>query len=142
MIFDIKSLGGLKGADKTKAKGKTTSVGGPSFADMLDEAQEADGATGMESPVAGVIGGLGVQGGFAAIEDELPKDAKGQAREMLKTLKSLAEDALSGSPTATVGRLEALAAEFDESTLTAEQKKALDEVRTRAAVEVAKLRGS
>lgn len=140
MIFDIKGLGGAKGVDKAKAKAKTSGVGGPSFADMLDEAQEAE-ATGMESPVAGVIGGLAVPGGFTAIEEELPKDAQGQAREMLKTLRSLAEDALSGSPTSTVSRLEALAAEFDESTLTPEQKKALDEVRTRAAVEVAKLRG-
>ena len=140
MIFDIKSLGGLKATDKSKAKSKTSSVGGPSFADMLDEAQGAGEATGMESPVAGVMGGLGVPGAFTAIEEDLPKDAQGQAREMLKTLRSLAEDALSGSPTNTVTRLEALAAEFDESNLTAEQKKALDEVRTRAAVEVAKLK--
>lgn len=140
MIFDIKSLGGLKATEKSKAKSKTSNVGGPSFADMLDEAQGVDEASGMESPVSGVIGGLGVPAGFTAIEEDLPKDAKGQAQEMLKTLRSLAEDALSGSPTATVSRLEALAAEFDESTLTAEQKKVLDEVRTRAAVEVAKLK--
>ncbi len=141
MIFDIKGLGGVKGADKTKAKSKTGAAGGPSFADMLDEAQAAGGATGMESPVAGVMGGLGVAAGFVPIEDELPKDAQGQAREMLKTLKSLAEDALSGSPTATVSRLEALARDVDESALTAEQRKVLDEVKTRAAVEIAKLKG-
>ncbi|RYG58871.1 MAG: hypothetical protein EON60_12095, partial [Alphaproteobacteria bacterium] len=74
-------------------------------------------------------------------EEDLPRDAQGQARELLKTLKGLAEDALSGSPTAAVSRLEQLAGSFDENALSAEQKKVLDEVRTRAAVEVAKLKG-
>lgn len=137
MVFNIKGLGGIKGADKAKAKAKTSGTGGASFSEYLDEAQGADGA----SEAAPVSTGMGIAGGFVPIEEDLPKDAKGQAQEMLKTLKSLAEDALSGSPTATVGRLEALAANVDESNLTAEQKRALDEVRTRAAVEVAKLKG-
>ena len=137
MVFDIKGLGGVKGADKTKAKSKTSSVGGTSFADMLDEAQAADATeTG-----AAVSGGMAVAGGFAPVEDDLPRDARGQARELLKTLKGLADDALAGSPTAAVGRLEELAGSFDEASLSADQKKVLDEVRTRAAVEVAKLKG-
>ncbi len=137
MVFDIKGLGGVKSADKTKAKAKTGSVGGPRFADFLDEAQAADGA----AEAAPVSGGMAVAGGFVAVEEDLPKDAQGQARELLKTLKGLAEDALGGSPTAAVGRLEQLAGSFDENSLSPEQKKVLDEVRTRAAVEVAKLKG-
>lgn len=137
MVFDIKGLGGVKGADKAKAKSRTGSVGGPSFADLLDEAQ----AAGSASEAAPVSSGMTVAGGFVPVEEDLPKDAQGQARELLKTLKGLAEDALSGSPTAAVGRLEQLAGSFDENALSAEQKKVLDEVRTRAAVEVAKLKG-
>ncbi len=136
-MIDIKGLGGIKGADKTKAKSKTGSVSGSSFADMLEEAQAADASEAM-APVAG---NLPVTGGFVPLEEDLPKDAQGQARELLKTLKGLAEDALSGSPTAAVDRLEQLAGSFDENALSAEQKKVLDEVRTRAAVEVAKLKG-
>jgi enamine deaminase RidA (YjgF/YER057c/UK114 family) len=137
MVFDIKGLGGIKGADKTKAKAKVSATGGPSFSEFLDEAQSAE----TPAEQAPLSGGLGVAGGFVPLEDELPKDARGQAREMLKTLQSLAEDALSGSPTSAVGKLEALAASVDETNLTEEQKRALDEVRTRAAVEVAKLKG-
>ncbi|PZP40614.1 MAG: hypothetical protein DI585_00665 [Pseudomonas fluorescens] len=137
MVFDIKSLGGLRGADKTKSKAKTGATGGPSFADMLDEAQDS-GAAENASPLAP---NFAVPGGFVPIEDELPRDAKGQARELLNTLKTLAEDALSGSPTATLDRLEALTRQVDESTLTADQKQALDEARTRAAVELAKIKG-
>lgn len=137
MVFDIKGLGGVKGADKAKAKAKSGGVGGPSFADLLDEAQGTEAA----DTAAPVVGGLGLPAGFIPIEEDLPRDAKGQARELLKTLQGLAEDALSGSPTAAVGRLEALAADVDETALTAEQKRVLDEVRTRAAVEVAKLKG-
>lgn len=137
MIFDIKGLGGVKGADKTKAKAKTSGVGGPSFADFLDGAQETDAAA-TDAPV---VGGLGLPAGFIPVEEDLPRDGKGQAQELLKTLHALAEDALSGSPTAAVDRLEAMAASVDESALNAEQKRVLDEVRTRAAVEVAKLKG-
>lgn len=137
MAFDIKGLGGVKGADKTKAKAKVAGTGGPSFADILEEAQASE----QNEPNAGLNSGMGGSSTpYVPFEEDVPKDAQGQAREMLKTLRSLAEDALSGSPTATVGRLEALAANVDESTLTAEQKQALDEVRTRAAVEVAKLK--
>lgn len=138
MAFDIKGFGGIKGADKTKAKSKTSGVDGPSFAEFLENAQDAE----TTEDNAGLNGGMGggLAGGYVPFEEEVPKDAQGQAREMLKTLRSLAEDALSGSPTATVGRLEALAANVDETNLTEAQKKALDEVRTRAAVEVAKLK--
>ncbi|RYG60965.1 MAG: hypothetical protein EON60_05310, partial [Alphaproteobacteria bacterium] len=95
-MIDIKGLGGVKGTDKTKAKAKTSGVGGPSFADMLDDAQAADGAANTES----MAGNLPLAGGFVPLEEDLPRDAQGQARELLKTLKGLAEDALSGSPTA------------------------------------------
>lgn len=138
MAFDIKGLGGIKGADKTKAKSKTGSVGGPSFADMLEDAQQT-GGTAAEQSVAGLAPYAGgYVPGFE--EEELPKDARGQANELLKTLKGLAEDALSGAPTQALGRLEAMTSAVDESSLTPEQKKALDEVRTRAAVEAAKLK--
>ena len=137
MVFDIKGLAGIKSADKTKAKAKTSAAGGPSFADFLGEAQEAD-APQSQAPV---MGGMSLPAGFVPVEEDLPKDGKGQAQALVKSLKELAEDALSGSPTAAVGRLEALADNVDESALTSEQKRVLDEVRTRAAVEVAKLKG-
>lgn len=137
MIFKIDGTGGLKGVDKTKAKKPAGSVGGPSFADLLDEAQGVDAAE--QAPV---MGGPALAGGYVPIEEELPRDAKGQARELMKTLKDLAGSALGGeSPAAAVQRLDALAAGVDESLLTPEQKRVLDEVKTRAAVEVAKLKG-
>lgn len=138
MIFNIKGLGSAKGVDKTKAKTSTGATGGPSFAQMLEGAQHSEEVA-TDAPVEAYTSGFA--GNYVPVDDEdFPKDAKGQAREMLKTLQNLAHDALSGSPTATVNRLEALAAEFDESNLSDEQKKALDEIRTRAAVEVAKLK--
>lgn len=138
MIFKIDGSGGTKATDKAKAKSKASTTGGPSFASLLEEAQQA--AETDSAPVAG--GGIGVAGGFVPLEEDLPRDAQGQARELLKTLKELAGDALSGSPTATTGKLEALAnaAAENESGLTDAQKRALDDVRTRAAVEAAKLK--
>lgn len=136
MIVKLDGLGALKAADKAKAKPRAGGVGGPNFADLLDEAQAAD-----EAAPAVIGGGIGVAGGFVPLEeDDVPRDAQGQARELLKTLRDLAGEALGNEPAAAVHRLAKLAADVDESTLNAAQKQALDEVRTRAAVEVAKLK--
>lgn len=137
MIFKIDGPGGPKGVDKAKAKKPAGSVGGPSFADLLGEAQDIDAAE--QTPVTG---GPALAGGYVPVEEDLPRDAQGQARELLKTMRALASDALGGeNPAAAVQRLDALVGSVDESTLTAEQKQVLDEVKTRAAVEVAKLKG-
>lgn len=135
MIIGVNGPKGPGAVDKAKAKARTGAAGGANFADYLEAAQGADEA----APVVGT-GGVGV-GGFIPVEEDLPRDAQGQARELLKSLKALAEDALEGSPTAAVGRLEQLAGSVDERGLSSAQKQVLDEVRTRAAVEVAKLRG-
>lgn len=134
-MVDIKGLGGIKAADKTKAKARAGAAGGVSFADLLDEAQAVSGAE-ATSPTAS----SDLAAGYLPIEDDLPQNPRQQAQELLKTLQALAEDALSGSPTHTVNRLEQLANSVDESTLTVQQKDALDEARTRAAVEAAKLK--
>ncbi len=134
-MVDIKGLGGIKAADKAKAKARTGATGGASFADMLEEAQSVN-ATEASSALAS----SDVAAGFLPIEDDLPQNPRQQAQELMKTLKALAEDAFSGSPTNTVDRLEQLANSVDESSLTTQQKDALDEARTRAAVEAAKLK--
>lgn len=135
MIIPVNGPKGPAAADKAKAKTRTGATGGPRFADFLDAASQADAAE-----VAAPAASTAVVGGFLPLEEDIPQDGRGQARELLKTLRSLAEDALSGSPTAAVTRLEQLAGSVDESSLNAAQKQVLDEVRTRAAVEVAKMR--
>lgn len=134
MIFSVNGPKGPAATDKAKAKTRATSTGGANFADYLEAASHTD-----ESAAAAPAAGVGL-GGFIPVEEDLPRDAQGQARELLKTLKALAEDAFAGSSTAAVGRLEQLAGNVDESGLNAAQKQALDEVRTRAAVEVEKLK--
>jgi Class II flagellar assembly regulator len=134
-MVDIKGLGGIKAADRAKAKTRTGAAGGVSFADMLEDAQEVAAAE-ASTPASS----LDLPAGFVPIEDDIPQNPRQQAQELLKTLKTLAEDAFSGSPTNTVDRLEQLANSVDESSLTTQQKDALDEARTRAAVEAAKLK--
>ncbi len=134
-MVDIKGLGGIKAADRAKAKARTGATGGASFADMLEEAQSVE-ASAASVPTSS----SDLAAGFLPIEEDLPQNPRQQAQELLKTLKALAEDAFSGSPTNTVNRLEQLASSVDESSLTAQQKDALDEARTRAAVEAAKLK--
>lgn len=136
MIFGINGPKGPNATDKAKAKSKTGATGGPSFADLLDEAS----ATG-EAPATATATGVGLPVGYLPLEDDQPRDGKKQAQDLLKTLRELAEDALAGSPSAAVEKLEKLAGNVDESKLSPQQKAVLDEVRTRAAVEVAKLKG-
>ena len=134
-MVEIKGLGGIKAADKTKAKARTGAAAGTSFADMLEEAQAVSGAE-AATPTAS----SDVAAGFLPLEEDLPQSPRQQAQELMKTLKALAEDAFAGSPTHTVNRLEQLTNSLDDSQLTPQQKDALDEARTRAAVEAAKLK--
>lgn len=139
MIFDIKGLGGVKASDKSKAKSKISNVDGALFADLLENAQ----ATQQTPNEHGVVSDLGLPSGFIPVEDHLPRDAKGQAREMLKTLQSIAQDALSGAPVEATQRLQQLSEQSDAvpmQDLNDDQKRVLDELRTRAAVETAKLK--
>lgn len=140
-MFKIDTTGAIKATDKAKQKARTTAAGGPSFADMLEDAQQ------VESPAqtTPIVSTGALAAGFIPLEneDDLPKDTHGQARSLLQTLKDLASDALSGTPTAALPQLQALAEAqgIDESTLSPTQKTALNEARTRAAVEAAKLKG-
>lgn|GEM_PF-7006073 len=132
MIDRINGPGGIKGPDKSKAKRKTD---GPSFESFLEEAEGAGAPEQAAAPMQ-----MGLPGGYIPLE-EYPQNPREQARELLKTLRELAGEALGGENTAqSVEKLAAMAGEVDESTLTEEQKKVLDEVKTRAAVEVAKLK--
>lgn len=134
MVLNIQGLKGPAATDKTKGKAKVGD-GGAKFAELLEAAQA------QETPSPAPAFGLGVQVPVFGLEEEMPRDAKGQARELLKTLKDVADAALGGESVQRVERLAALAAEVDESMLNGAQKEALAEVRTRAAVEVAKLKG-
>lgn len=134
-MVDIKGLGGVRAADKAKAKARTGATGSTSFADMLEEAQMVSGAE-----AATPTSSSDLAAGYVPIEEDLPQNPRQQAQELMKTLKALAEDAFAASPTNTVNRLEQLANGVDESSLTQQQKDALDEARTRAAVEAAKLK--
>ncbi|NBV54137.1 MAG: hypothetical protein EBR79_00255 [Proteobacteria bacterium] len=134
MVLNIQGLKGPQAADKAKGKAKV-GEGGAKFAELLEAAQTG------ETPAPAPTFGLGVQVPVFGLADEVPRDAKGQARELLKTLREVADAALGGENMQRVQRLEALANEVDESTLSSTQKEALAEVRTRAAVEVAKLKG-
>ncbi|TKW61916.1 MAG: hypothetical protein DI628_04655 [Blastochloris viridis] len=134
-MVDIKGLGGIKAADRAKAKARTGAAGSVSFADMLEEAQAVESAAASTATSSSDLAS-----GYVPIEEDLPQNPRQQAQELMKTLKALAEDAFAGSPTNTVNRLEQLVNNVDESSLTQQQKDALDEARTRAAVEAAKLK--
>ena len=134
MIDRINGPGGIKGTDKAKAKRKAD---GPSFDSFLHEAEAATEA----APNEAVASEMGLAGGYIPLE-EYPQNPREQARELLKTLRELAGEALGGeNPAQTVEKLSQMAEDMDTSQLTEEQKRALEEVKTRAAVEVAKLKG-
>lgn len=105
---------------------------------MLEDAQQVD-APAQTTPI---VSTGAIAGGFIPLdnEEDLPKDTHGQARALMQTLKDLAAGVV-WQPDA-LSQLEALAEAkgIDESQLSAPQKTALDEARTRAAVEVAKLK--
>lgn len=138
-MIDIKTTGpgGIKAADKKKATARAGAAGGPSFASLLEEAAgvsdvaEATAAL-PASPYAPIPTG----------DDERPPSSKKQAGRLLDALQDLAEDALSGQPTAALSKLQSYlsTSALDKDSLTEAQKQALDEVETRAAVEAEKLK--
>lgn len=138
MVYHINGPKGPTATDKAKAKGRTGTVGGSSFADALAEAQQA-GAGEAPSTAAPLSAGLTLPG-FLPLEDDVPQDTKGQTAQLLKQLRDLADAALGGATKPNLAQLQQLAnaTATDEATLTPQQRKAVDEVRTRAAVEAAK----
>ena len=140
MVFPVNGPKGPAATDKSKAKGRATGVGGPSFASYLSAAEEAQGPeqTLPQAPIAG----LNLPTYLPEAEDEIARDTKGQTAQLLQTLRALADAALGGNAQAALGTLQALAEAnaTDESTLNATQKQVLAEARTRAAVEAEKLK--
>lgn len=140
MVQNITGPKPLSPAERKKALDKARAAGGPSFASLLEQA-EAAGETTEASPTSptGPIGGQ-----LAPIlgdEQNLPQSQQEQAAVLVDTLQSAAEDILSGSPTMAARKLNAYlnAAPAEGAPLTPEQQKALDEIKTRAAVTAAKL---
>lgn len=137
-MIDIKTTGpgGVKATDKKKAATRAGATGGPSFASLLEEAAGASNTPETTSLPTTAYTPL------PSGDDEQPPSSKKQATRLLDALQNLAEDALSGQPTAALGKLQSYLATtaLDKDQLTDAQKQALDEVETRAAVEAEKLK--
>jgi hypothetical protein len=142
MVFPINGANGPKATDKAKAKARVGVAGGPSFADALAEAQATAELT-PALPTAPLSGGLALP---ALVPDEeandqpIPKDTKGQTAQLLKHLRDLADAALGGPAQANMQKLQQLANAVgaDETALSPAARQAVNEARTRAAVEAAK----
>lgn len=138
MVYHINGPKGPAAAEKAKAKARTGAAGGPSFADALAEAQQA--AAGEAPTTATPLSAGLTLPGFLPLEEDLPQDTRGQTAQLLKQLRELADAALGGATKPNLAQLQQLASATatDEAALTPQQRKAVDEVRTRAAVEAAK----
>ena len=139
MVIPVHGPQGPKTTDKAKAKARTGAAEGPSFAETLAAAEAADHpAASTPLPLAS---GLALPSYVPANEDDVPQDTRGQTAALLKTLRELAEAALGGSATVNRSRLQQLAEGHatDEASLTPDQRQVVNEARTRAAVEAAKI---
>ncbi|HEX2859726.1 MAG TPA: flagellar assembly protein FliX [Alphaproteobacteria bacterium] len=132
--FKISGPGGIRGTSSTKGARRSTAPTGPSFADMLDQASAVEGA----EPTAASLPNLP----YAPLPDD-PGTARQQANTLLESLTALADDALAGNPARALADLQAALQQNppDRATLTPPQQQAIDELATRAAVEVAKRGG-
>jgi hypothetical protein len=129
--FKIDGPGGVRGPGGVKGSKRASTTGGPSFADMVDQA----GATEAAEPTAP----LTPYTPYAPLPDD-PMTGRRQAKTLLENLTTLADDALAGNPTRALADLQAALQQnpIDRNELNGEQRQALDELATRAAVEVAK----
>ena len=127
----ISGPGGIRGTSASKGARRTGATGGPSFAEMVDQASAVD----APEPMGGVLPDLT----YAPLPDD-PMTGRRQAKSLLDNLTTLAEDALAGNPTRALADLQAALQQnvVDRNELNGEQQQALDELATRAAVEVAK----
>lgn len=136
MNFPITGPGGVKQTDKNKSTSKKAGTGGAAFASLLQQASEAGDVTAATSPLA-------VTAPYTPMgdDDAPPQNPQEQARQLLKTLQQLAEDAFANQPTQALHNLQkninAIVPHRD--TLTPAQQQALSELETRAAVEAEKL---
>ena len=124
---------------QTSKKGKankTKSVGGPSFASMVEQAK---GVEGVENTTA--VSGVGTPTYNGALFDDVPSEARGRGAYMLDQLEELEQDILTGNPTIAIEKLRA--ALGTEATgvdaLPPHIQGLLDEIELRASVEVAKV---
>jgi hypothetical protein len=129
--FKIDGPGGVRGPGSVKGSKRSTSTAGTSFADMVDQAGAAEAA----EPTAP----LTPYTPYAPLPDD-PMTGRRQANTLLESLTTLADDALAGNPTRALADLQAALQQnpIDRNELNGEQRQALDELATRAAVEVAK----
>lgn len=137
-MVDIKVGGPATAQGPDKKKDVKRPTGGPSFAHLLDDTSAASEA----SPTLRASFPQAYVPLEDATEDDLthPRGAKRQARDLMDSLQTLAEDVLAGEPSQAAARLEAaLQAEVtDLATLSPEAKQVFDELSTRAAVAAAK----
>jgi hypothetical protein len=136
MVYQVNGPKGPATTEKTKAKARVGVAGGPSFAEALAEAQ-------VETPSSAAMataGGLALPTFIAGTDEEIAQDTKGQTAQLLKQLRELADAALGGTGRPSLHQLQQLAegTANDEANLSPQQRNALDEARTRAAVEAAK----
>jgi hypothetical protein len=138
MVYQVNGPKGPATTEKTKAKGRVGVAGGPSFAEALADAQAQ--AEPPSNATMATAGGLALPTFIAGTEEEIAQDTKGQTAQLLKQLRELADAALGGTGRPSLHQLQQLAesAATDEATLSPQQHKALNEARTRAAVEAAK----
>ena len=138
MVYQVNGPKGPATTEKTKAKARVGVAGGPSFAESLAEAQAQ-----VETPSSAAMataGGLALPTFIAGTDEEIAQDTKGQTAQLLKQLRELADAALGGTGRPSLHQLQQLAegTANDEASLSPQQRNALDEARTRAAVEAAK----
>lgn len=137
MDFKIGGPSGPKATDKKKPAARAGQAGGTSFASMLEQASSAD-APASATPGMGIL--PTVVPGF---DEPVQPDARERGKQLLEQLEALTQDVLAGQPSAALNKLKAtLAAQPTNAPLTPEQQQALDDLATRAAVEVAKLEES
>jgi hypothetical protein len=131
MDIKVNGPGGVRGTDKSKNAKRAGSATGPSFAELLDQ---AGAVSAPETPAPTLP-----TAPYVPLPDE-PATARRQARELLDSLTSAADAALGGEPVRALADLQAALQQspHDRDSLNADQKQALDELATRAAVEVAK----
>ena len=133
MFGKINGLGGTKAADKTKKTAGAGPANGPRFADMLQAAEEA------ETPVTGQGGGTFAPA-YAPLDTEA-RDARQASRDMLETLEDLAADMMTATPSQKAAQLQAMVDNMPAvEGLNPEQKKLMDELATRAAATLEKLK--
>ena len=134
MFNKINGLGTTKGTDKTKKTGTATPTGGTSFAQMLEAAGQADTEGNHDALKAPFVPAYVP----IAPEELTPREA---GKKMLTTLEDLAADMMTATPGQSAAHLQNLLDNLPPvDTLTPEQKKVWDELATRAATTLEKLK--